>query len=251
MLGSITNLYGTTVKDLNRRGTTQYKMTHSEQLDKLFTALAKFQGKVSTVAYDSKVKVKTKSGHSYEFEYASLKAVINATQSELSENGLAVTQLLDTDGDKTVMRTIITHSSGQFISGTFVLPIKQNDSAQEIGSTITYIRRYAYSSALRLNSDSDDDGNLSSGNSAEHKPTGSSKPSAPKKTTKSAPAKKAPKKDPEPEESSDAGMDWDSYDEVGPLVAAYQDALKNAAKPDEFRKQHFDTVQKRIQAIKG
>ena len=229
-------------------------MTHSEQLDKLFTALSKFQGQVSTVAYDSKVKVTTKSGGSYTFEYASLKAVISATQSALAEAGLAVVQMLDTEGEKTVLRTVITHSSGQYISGTFELPIKGNNTAQEIGSTITYMRRYAYSSALRLNSDSDDDANLSSGNTAQHESRKSASKPEPKKSspTKSAPAKKAPKKDPEPEESSDAGgMDWNSYDEVGLLVAAYQDALKNAAKPDEFRKEHFDTVQKRIQAIKG
>ena len=135
-------------------------MTTSEQINELATALAKFQGECPVIAFDSKVKVQTKTGGSYSFEYASLKAIKETCKPILLKNELAVSQLV---GQKQ-LTTILMHSSGQHISDAMDLPIRDNMNPQEIGSVITYMKRYSYSAVLGLVSDEDDDANIAEGN---------------------------------------------------------------------------------------
>jgi hypothetical protein len=60
------------------------------------------------------------------------------------------------------------HTSGQWISSVFSMPVSKHD-AQAVGSAITYARRYALAAVVGI-APEDDDGNLASGKSETAKP---------------------------------------------------------------------------------
>ena len=91
-------------------------------------------------------------------KYASLDDVLEATDEALSQHGLVVLQ--STDGP--VLRSILAHSSGEWIDGLYTLaPAKQNDP-QALGAAVTYARRYALQGLLGICAEEDDDGNRAS-----------------------------------------------------------------------------------------
>ena len=137
-------------------------MEKSETIKELAAAMAKFQGEVPAVKFDEKVKVTMKSGGSYTFSYASMGAIKETCRPILAKNGLAVMQLI---GEKH-LTTMLTHESGEYISEALELRIRDNMTPQEIGSLITYMKRYSYSAVLGLVTDEDEDGNIASGHQA-------------------------------------------------------------------------------------
>ena len=91
----------------------------------------------------------------FKSKYADLESVFNAIKEPFAANGLSVCQIVNVG----TITTMLLHSSGQWISGES--PIKtKDDSAQAMGSGITYARRYALSSICGVYSSEDDDGNL-------------------------------------------------------------------------------------------
>lgn len=213
-------------------------MTHSQELDQLFAALSEFQSKVYHVGFDAKVKVKTKTGPGYSFEYATLGALIEATQAQLAEHGLSVSQVLDGDG----ITTIVGHKSGQFISGNFTLPFTSNMNAQDRGGMITYFRRYGYASALRLNSDKDDDANSAVGNEASFE-------KAPWEERKKASPKAKPKKT--ETSSDDISTTISTFTDANELVTWYNGEMKKASNRQEFNDKYFGLVRDRMAELKS
>lgn len=135
--------------------------------DTLAEALVAFQAKAPQITKGKTVEVKTKSGGRYTFDYATHEVIAEAIRQPLADVGLAVHQMLDCVFDKPAVRTIILHKSGERVEGTFPLLVTDEMSAQEIGSLITYVRRYALVAALGLVTEDDDDGNHASGNTVE------------------------------------------------------------------------------------
>jgi hypothetical protein len=132
----------------------------------LATALAQFQGsgyaipRLRTVTVESR-----KTGTSYTFDYAPHELIVAAIRKPLADNGLSVSQPLATTPEgRPGLRTVLMHTSGESIESVFPLPISDGMTAQELGSAITYIRRYALSAILGLATEDDDDGNRASGN---------------------------------------------------------------------------------------
>jgi hypothetical protein len=131
----------------------------------LAKALSDFQGKGYAIPRLRTVTVQTKTGGSYTFDYAPHELIVAAIRQPLADCGLAVSQILAMTPDGApALRTVLLHASGERIEDTFPLPLKEGMSAQEIGSAITYIRRYALSAILGLATEDDDDGNRASGN---------------------------------------------------------------------------------------
>lgn len=132
----------------------------------LAAALAKAQAAFPPITRDKTVTVQTRQkpdgsgGGSYTFKYAPLDSILNATRKPLSDNGLAVLQLLDED----VLVTSLLHSSGAILSGR--TPIPAAEGIQAYGSAITYLRRYAIQALLGIAAEEDDDGNAAAGNRA-------------------------------------------------------------------------------------
>lgn len=145
----------------------------SADIGELAAALAAFQGECPKIEKECTVRVATRSGGSYSFQYASLDNILDKVRPILAKNGLSITQLTDSSGSLT---TLLLHKSGQYIGSNIkITGAKLRDSGagsdgtspQEYGSAITYMRRYSVTSLLGLSTEDDEDGNLASGNTAE------------------------------------------------------------------------------------
>lgn len=122
-------------------------MEKSPTIDRLLAALSKAQGAFKPAKKDS-------NNPEFDHNYADLASIINVTQADLAANGLSVMQLPGCDKDGVFVETLLGHESGEWISGKLHV---QSD-AQGMGSAITYGRRYAMQSVLRVAAE-DDDGN--------------------------------------------------------------------------------------------
>jgi len=126
----------------------------------LALALSKAQSQFPPIPRSREVTVQTKTGGSYKFKYATLDTILESVRKPLSDNGLAICQLID-DG---ALVTLLLHESGATLEGRVLLPNSPGDTVQQLGSAITYLRRYALQAALGIAAEEDDDGNASSGN---------------------------------------------------------------------------------------
>lgn len=113
----------------------------------LFKSLATFQQEVPIIH---------KGTQGYGYSYADLTAIFTTINPLLKKNGLGFTQLV---GDNNI-KTIIFHiETGETLETTTTIPssvsLKGMNDFQVLGSAITYIRRYALSSALGLITDKD------------------------------------------------------------------------------------------------
>jgi len=126
----------------------------SESITNLAKALSIVQGKLTYAKKDS-------ANPFFKSKYADLESVWDACRDLLSANGLAVVQLPGEYFEGTMaLTTIITHSSGEWISQQMSLPVTKPD-AQGAGSALTYMRRYALAAVVGV-VQADDDGNAAS-----------------------------------------------------------------------------------------
>lgn len=123
-------------------------MNQSEQINELMTALAKAQGQMRAAVKDS-------NNPHFKSRYADLASVWDACREPLSNNGLAVTQTVQSDGDKQMLITMLGHASGQWIRSNITLPI-QKPGPQELGSCLSYCRRYGLAAMVGVFQDDDD-----------------------------------------------------------------------------------------------
>lgn len=128
-------------------------MEKSESLNDLFKALSATQAEIKPALKDGENPF-------FNSEYATLKSVWDTCREPLSKNGLSVIQLPCTLNGKPALRTILAHSSGQWLSEAIEINPSKADP-QGIGSAITYFRRYGLSAAIGIHQE-DDDGNKSS-----------------------------------------------------------------------------------------
>lgn len=96
-------------------------------------------------------------------DYASLDDIMLAIRGKLSENGLSVS--FDTQSEEKHLKAtcFILHSNGATFSRTVTVPVDTSmrgaNVSQQMGSAVTYAKRYALVAALNLIvSDHDDDG---------------------------------------------------------------------------------------------
>lgn len=130
-------------------------MTTSVTINEIAAALAKAQGEMKNATLN-KVNPHFKS------RYADLAGIRDTVVPVLAANGIAAVQTLDTLGDgeggsATYILTRLVHASGQWIESR--CPIPQGKNMQEMGSAITYARRYSLSAICGIAADEDDDAN--------------------------------------------------------------------------------------------
>ena len=130
----------------------------SATIGKITAALSKFQGEVKQPTFNKKVRV----NNNYNFEYADLSACVAAASPVLQANGLAVVQTLQGG----ILVTTLMHTSGEYINSFMPYDLSRFTKMQELGSALTYAKRYAYCAILGLVADADDDANMADGNTA-------------------------------------------------------------------------------------
>lgn len=94
----------------------------------------------------------------FKSKYADLPAIWGAIKDLMGEHGLIVSHTMEANGDDYIITRVIHAESGQYIESRSRIHL-QKSTAQEYGSYITYMRRYAVSAMLGLVTDEDDDGN--------------------------------------------------------------------------------------------
>jgi hypothetical protein len=112
----------------------------------------------SLAAFQQEVPVIHKGTQGYSYTYADLPAIFAVINPLLKKQGLGFTQLIS----GTSLKTVIFHTeTGETIESEAAIPqgvnLKGMNEFQVLGSAITYIRRYALSSALGLITDKDTD----------------------------------------------------------------------------------------------
>lgn len=108
------------------------------------TKLLEFQKKIGIIKKDSK-------NPHFKNTYASLTQILGEVKPLLTECGLILIQPISLEG---VGTTIIDFETGEKIETVISLPI--NLTPQQLGSAITYFRRYTLASLLSLEIDDDD-----------------------------------------------------------------------------------------------
>ena len=122
----------------------------SDKIDKLAAALSKAQSEMKGAEKKS-INPFFNSG------YADLHTVIESSFPSLTKHGLSVIQGNESSPGEFFVTTMLLHESGQWIRSKLKMPIEKV-TAQSIGSTITYGRRYGLSAITGI-SQYDDDGN--------------------------------------------------------------------------------------------
>lgn len=139
-------------------------MRTSTETDKLAPALAKAQAKLINPVRNRKVKVKSKkSGAEFEYSYATFDKVLDLARPTLAENEIAVMQDVSYAAERWTLTTRLMHSSGQWIEGDTPLPYSGSTDAQELGSALSYARRYGLAPLLGITAEEDDDGGRTGG----------------------------------------------------------------------------------------
>ena len=124
----------------------------SEENGGLAAALAKFQGEMTSVP-----KTKTANAGSYSYKYADLGDVVAKAYPIMSRHGLSFSARPTLNGDgHLVLAYKLMHASGEFEEGEYPLP--SNGNPQQMGSAITYARRYTFCAITGAVAEEDDDG---------------------------------------------------------------------------------------------
>jgi uncharacterized protein involved in tellurium resistance len=87
-------------------------------------------------------------------EYADLSAVLDVIKIPLNDHGFAIIQGMDVKDSRIVLNTTFLHRGGYSFSSCMLLPDIQNP--QQLGSAITYYRRYQLISLSGLPTKDDD-----------------------------------------------------------------------------------------------
>lgn len=114
-------------------------------------AFVKAQSEFEPIAFD-------KVNPHFRSKYASLAAIQKATLPALNRNGIAHTSRTVIDGDNIVVKTYLIHGGVAFVKATWPVG-KVSANPQQLGSALTYARRYTLQSVLGVSADDDDDGN--------------------------------------------------------------------------------------------
>jgi hypothetical protein len=137
-------------------------MRTSDQINEIAAALAAAQAEFPVIRKGKTAKIPTKSGKEYSYAYADLADILEAVRPPLNKHGITLQQPLASVDGCWVLRTKITHSSGQFMESDF--PLTMNGTIQEVGSEQTYVRRYALCGFLGVAGEEDDDGQNANSN---------------------------------------------------------------------------------------
>lgn len=110
-----------------------------------------------------KMGVVTKSAENpyFKSKYADLNSILDVVTEPLEAEGILLIQPTTTDGTSNFVTTRLQHvKTGEFYESTVKLELSKV-TMQELGSAVSYARRYTLQSLVRLQSE-DDDGNLAS-----------------------------------------------------------------------------------------
>ena len=139
-------------------------MRSSESINELAAAMIKAQGAL-------KNPPKTKINPHFKSAYVDLSDGLTALRECFSKHDLSFIQGTSVMDGIIILNTRIVHKSGQYVESDY--PVGGFGKPQEMGSAMTYARRYALFAMVGIAGEDDDDGNAAQ--AAEHRPVKSAK----------------------------------------------------------------------------
>ena len=98
----------------------------------------------------------------FKAKYSPLNEVLNTVRPILGKYGFGIFQAPSFNGTDCSVNTILTHESGAFMSFPALTNKPTKQDVQGMGSTLTYLRRFALNSIAGVMGEVDDDGNAAS-----------------------------------------------------------------------------------------
>src|SRR5690606_32371024 len=142
------------------------RAARSESIAQVAAALAAAQGEIPTIPRDRTVTIQPKPKRKqdgteywpqpYSYTYTPLPTILEKVRPALAKNGLALTQSVVVVNDKghEAVRTMLLHSSGEFLANETPLFVAGGDNAsQGYASGMTYARRYGVTALLCIAAD--------------------------------------------------------------------------------------------------
>jgi ERF superfamily len=121
-------------------------------------ALVAALGELTNPGRESTATVQTKSGGTYSYAYASLDVVLDEVRPVLARHGLALTQSVEAKADGLVIvGTRILHEAGEVALMAPTIARVVEGGPQEVGSFVTYARRYQVLAVLGIHPAGEDD----------------------------------------------------------------------------------------------
>jgi len=132
--------------------------THSDSVGKIAEAIVAVQRTLTTVLKTDQVNA-----GKLHYRFAPLRAIVDLLRPRLAEHGLAIVQLVHVhpEGGPVLVSELL-HTSGEWVRAVHPL-LGPMQTAQAMGSAITYARRYSLCALLGVVTDDDDDGAAASG----------------------------------------------------------------------------------------
>ncbi len=151
-------------------------MRQSESINTLLKSLTMAQSQYPTLPKDKK---------GYGYNYTDLDTVITTIKPIFEKNKLGFIQSLTTlENGKNGITTRIFSVEGEWIEDTIALPdvaMAKTNAAQNLGASITYMRRYALCSMLGISSDEDVDATTTTETQSKQTPSKQTQSQTPQK----------------------------------------------------------------------
>ena len=190
---------------------------------KLAEALSKAQAEFPPIPKDRVANI-----GQYKYKYTDLSTILDLVRPVLAKHGLAISSAPTVTAELFTLNTVLMHSGGETLHASYPLP--GGVKAQEIGSAITYGRRYSICSLLGICADEDEDGKAATDAVGKKKPPQKA-PQKPKAAPQQ-PVEAQQDADAVPPEITDAGGDSEPYvvpeeneEDSAPPVELPQDAV--------------------------
>ncbi|ESK41045.1 hypothetical protein P256_00030 [Acinetobacter nectaris CIP 110549] len=123
---------------------------------------AMMSNEIPVIAKSSESKIQTKSGSEFSVKYASLGSIIEIVRPILATYGFSVSfQHKQENASQIKIFCILRHRDGHSAHNELILPLDNSgakSSVQQVGSTITYGKRYSICSLLNIATGDDNDG---------------------------------------------------------------------------------------------
>jgi hypothetical protein len=119
------------------------------------TALAAMQAEFATIKHNRTVEVKMKGGGKYSYRYTTYDAMLDFVRPILAKHKFSLTNSTSVADGKLMLITRLIHGTGSSLEG--VLPVKVTGNPQDLGSELSYMKRYGAASLLGLAFEEEDD----------------------------------------------------------------------------------------------
>tara|TARA_R110000744_G_scaffold116248_3_gene217338 strand:+ start:946 stop:1695 length:750 start_codon:yes stop_codon:yes gene_type:complete len=127
-------------------------VTMSDDISELAAALANAQADINPAR-------KTSENPFLKNKFADLNSVLDSVRPALSRNGIAFPQMVESDGERDYLVTLLAHKSGQWIRSRMKLTCeasKGTNANQAMGIAITYARRYSLTAMTGVSQEDND-----------------------------------------------------------------------------------------------